>query len=61
MVEIARCESAFRQTLSDGSVLKGTHDPADTGVMQINSRYHGERAKELGLDLTKLVHRGNAN
>lgn len=54
LVEIARCESTFQHTLADGSVLKGKVDTADTGVMQINTRYHGKRAKELGLDLNDL-------
>ena len=54
MIQIARCESTFRHTLSDGTVLKGKVDPADTGVMQINTRYHGEKARELGLDLTDV-------
>ena len=54
MIQIARCESTFRHTLEDGTVLKGRVDPADTGVMQINLRYHGEKARELGLDLTDL-------
>jgi hypothetical protein len=54
MIQIARCESQFRHTLKDGSVLRGTHDPADTGVMQINTRYHGGTAKNLGLDLANL-------
>jgi hypothetical protein len=54
MIQIARCESAFRHTLADGSVLRGKADPADTGVMQINTRYHGEKARELGLDVTNM-------
>ena len=54
MIEIARCESAFRHTLDDGTVLRGKKDSADTGVMQINMRYHGEQAKELGLDLNNV-------
>ena len=54
MIQIARCESTFRHTLSDGTVLKGRVDSADTGVMQINTRYHGETAEELGLDLNNL-------
>lgn len=52
LIHIARCESTFRHTHTDGTVLKGKVDPADTGVMQINMRYHGKEAKELGLDLT---------
>ena len=54
MIQIARCESGFRQTLPDGTVLQGKVDPADTGVMQINARYHGTRAQELGLDLNDV-------
>ncbi len=54
MIQIARCESTFQHTLADGSVLRGKVDSADTGVMQINTRYHGEKARELGLDLTDV-------
>lgn len=54
MIQIARCESTFQHTLADGTVLRGKVDSADTGVMQINARYHGARAQELGLDLTDL-------
>lgn len=54
MVSVARCESTFRHTLADGSVLRGKVDNADTGVMQINRRYHGQRAQALGLDLNDL-------
>ncbi len=54
MIEIARCESTFRHTLADGSVLRGYVDNADTGVMQINLRYHQQTAKRLGLDLENI-------
>ncbi|PIR84274.1 hypothetical protein COU16_01605 [Candidatus Kaiserbacteria bacterium CG10_big_fil_rev_8_21_14_0_10_47_16] len=54
MIQVARCESQYRQTLADGSVLRGKVDSADMGVMQINERYHGAKAKELGLDLTNI-------
>ena len=54
MIQIARCESTFRHTTDDGTVLRGVVDPADTGVMQINTRYHGEKARKLGLDLTDM-------
>ena len=54
MIQIARCESEFRHTLSDGSVLRGRVDNSDTGVMQINKRYHEKRALELDLDLEDL-------
>lgn len=54
MIQVARCESTFRHTLPDGTVLKGVVDSADTGVMQINKRYHGKTAEELGLDLNDI-------
>lgn len=54
MIQIARCESRFRHTLVGGSVLSGEINSADTGVMQINTRYHGARAQSLGLDLYDL-------
>lgn len=54
MIQVARCESTFRHTLADGSVLRGKVDGRDTGVMQINTYYHGETAEELGLDLEIL-------
>lgn len=54
MIQIARCESTFRHTLADGSVLRGRVDNADTGVMQINRRYHEATADKLGLDLNDI-------
>lgn len=54
MIEVARCESAFRHELEDGSVLAGRVDPADTGVMQINKRYHESSAIAMELDLDDL-------
>jgi len=54
MAEVARCESTFRHTLTDGSVLQGKVDPADTGVMQINKRYHEGAAIAMELDLDDL-------
>lgn len=54
MIQIARCESAFRHKLEDGSVLKGVVDPADTGVMQINKRYHEKTAATMNLNLEDI-------
>lgn len=54
MIQIARCESAFRQNLPDGTVLKGRVDPRDTGVMQINLRYHEATATGMGINLHTL-------
>ncbi len=55
LANVARCESQYRHTLANGSVLRGVVDPRDTGVMQINTYYHGDAAKKLGLDLTNFV------
>lgn len=54
MIQVARCESTFRHTLADGSVLRGRVDNRDTGVMQINTGYHAETADRLGLDLENI-------
>jgi hypothetical protein len=54
MAEVARCESGFRHTLSDGSVLSGRVDSADTGVMQINKRYHLSAASAMNLNLDNI-------
>ncbi len=54
MIEIARCESTFRHTLEDGSILQGKVDPADTGVMQINKRYHEKTATAMNLNLDTI-------
>lgn len=51
LVNVARCESHFRQFDKDGRVLRGVVNKGDLGVMQINEYYHGEKAEELGYDL----------
>ena len=56
MAEIARCESTFRHELEDGSILQGRVDPADTGVMQINKRYHQATATAMELNLDDIYH-----
>ena len=54
MIQIAKCESTFQHTLPDGTILRGRVDSADTGVMQINLRYHAEKARKLGLNLENM-------
>ncbi len=51
MIEIARCESAFRHFGKNGSVLRGDRIKEDIGVMQVNEFYHKKTADKLGLDL----------
>lgn len=54
MVDIAWCESRFRQTALDGTILRGKVNNSDLGVMQVNEYYHGDTAERLGLDLYTL-------
>lgn len=55
LVQIARCESRFRQNDSTtGSVLRGIVNSNDVGVMQINTFYHAASARALGMDLYTL-------
>lgn len=51
MIEIAYCESRFRQYNNDGSVLRGIENNKDVGLFQINEKYHLERADRLGYDI----------
>jgi hypothetical protein len=55
MVEIARCESKFRQFGSNGEVLHGRQVYEDTGALQVNTRFHGARSEKLGYDLKTLA------
>jgi len=51
LVEVARCESTFRQYDSKGQVIRGKVNKADVGVMQINEEYHGDEATKEGYDI----------
>ena len=51
LAQVAGCESQFRQFDGRGNVIRGEVDRNDVGVMQINERYHLERAKALGYDI----------
>lgn len=54
LAKIAKCESGFRQVGSDGMVLRGIVNKSDLGLLQVNEYYHGERASDLGYDLTTV-------
>lgn len=54
MIEIARCESRFRQYGGSGEVLRGEKNNSDRGVMQINEFYHDENSEKLGFDILTL-------
>ena len=51
LIEIARCESTFRQFDTSGSILRGKVNKADVGIMQINEKYHAEDATKLGINI----------
>lgn len=44
MIQIARCESTFRQLDKNGEIHRGRVNNADVGVMQINEYYHLDTA-----------------
>ena len=53
MIDIARCETGFRQYNPDGSAL---HDASDTyiGVFQISENIHTGKAKSFGFDIATI-------
>lgn len=51
LVQIAECESHFRQYDKTGAVFRGVVNDQDVGVMQINERYHLDASEKLGLDI----------
>ena len=51
MVQIARCESTFRQLDADGDIHRGVVNPEDVGVMQINEHYHLNKSLQGNYDI----------
>jgi hypothetical protein len=54
MIEIARCESKFRQFTDSGNPLRGGAGGQMVGVFQFFESVHASAAKNLGFDLTTL-------
>ena len=54
LVEVARCESRFRQHDKDGNILRGVVNNLDVGVMQINEYYHEHDSDKLGYDISTI-------
>lgn len=48
---IAKCESNNQHFDENGEVLRGVQVKEDIGRWQINTRYWGEKAEELGIDI----------
>ena len=53
MIQIARCESTFKQLNNDGEAIRN-HKSSATGVMQIMASIHEDDAAELGMDINTL-------
>ncbi len=57
MIEVAYCESRFRQADTLGNMYRGVVNKKDIGVMQVNEHYHQVDSEELGFNIYDL--RGN--
>ena len=55
LAKVAECESEFRQVDENGDVLRGVANPFDVGVMQINEKYHLDRAEAAGINIYTLA------
>jgi hypothetical protein len=51
LVDVARCESTFRQFDDTGNIIRGKVNDKDVGVMQINEHYHADDAAKLGYNI----------
>lgn len=51
LIDIASCESNFRQFDETGQVLRGRVNKGDVGVMQINEKYHADEAVKMDLNI----------
>jgi hypothetical protein len=54
MIQVAKCESRFRQLDKDGSVHRGEINNKDVGVMQINEFYHLDTATDENYNIYTL-------
>lgn len=51
MIQIAKCESGFRQLDDDGDIHRGVANNEDVGVMQINEHYHLDESQKANYDI----------
>ena len=54
MIDIAKCESTFRQLDDNGEVHRGKVNPQDVGVMQINEHYQLPTAEKENYNIYTL-------
>lgn len=52
--DIAWCESRMRHLDKDGKIFRGVVNSDDVGVMQVNTKYHEEKALSMNMDLYTL-------
>lgn len=51
LIDVARCESTYRQFDQNGQIIRGRVNHQDVGVMQINEKYHADEAVKMGLNI----------
>jgi hypothetical protein len=51
LIDIARCESTYRQFDQTGNIIRGKVNKGDVGVMQINEHYHADEAAKMGINI----------
>ncbi len=54
MIEIAQCESGFRQFAPDGSVLHGGIGKGYIGIFQVDESMHGPKAQSMAFDINTV-------
>lgn len=54
MIQVAKCESRFRQLDPNGDVHRGEVNNADVGVMQINEHYHLDQSVKKDYNIYTL-------
>ncbi len=54
MIQIARCESTFRQLDKNGNIHRGKVNSKDVGVMQINEYYHLDKSEKENYNIHTL-------
>jgi len=55
MIQVARCESQFRQLDDNGDIHRGQINSQDVGVMQINEHYQLNTAQKENYDIYTLA------
>ena len=54
MIQVAKCESRYRQLDASGEIHRGVVNSEDVGVMQINEHYHLDQSVQKNYDIYTL-------